>query len=125
MRVFLKVLPYLLVVVLGICIFFGFRYMSNQLSQANAEKQCLIDEKNALTAELDGLKEQNAITINQLEQLQKNEKESLNNVLTSSAEIDNINLSGDKAELLKKINEHEKCVATNSLKPTVKCTMEL
>ena len=46
MNIFLKFLPYLLIIALGAGIYGGFRYMSNELSITKEQNQTLIIKNN-------------------------------------------------------------------------------
>lgn len=125
MKIFLKLLPYLLIIVLGLGIYFGFRYMSNEIASVESENASLIVEKNELENRLTSIAEMNNITVEQLETLIHNEHESQEYIANVSNKVDNLNLNNDIDEILVKINNYEKCMAENSLKPEVKCDLEI
>ena len=77
MNIFLKLLPYLIIVALGFGIYGGFKYMSNELAKAKEENICLTTENAELVNQINTLKETTNITVEQLEQIRKNEKSSL------------------------------------------------
>lgn len=125
MKIFLKLLPYLLIIILGVSIYGGFRYMSNKVSEAENQAQCLLTEKNQLEAQLKILKEASSLTAEQLESLRKNEKASLKYINDKNIEINNLTLNEEPDIMLLKINAYEECVAKNSLNPKVICKLEL
>lgn len=124
MNLFLKLLPYLVIVALGFGIYFGFRYYESKISQLTADYTCVVNENNSLKEENKSLKEQNNITVEQLENIQNQVYESVTYVSDTSNKIDALKLDGDKNTLLAQINAYEICVAQNSRNPSIKCKME-
>ena len=125
MKIFLKLLPYLLIVVLGASLYFGFVHMSNKIAESERQNQCLILEKQELQNQIESLKAVSTLTVEQLESLRKNEKESLKYINEKNNEINSLTLSEEPDIMLVKINAYEECIAKNSLNPSVICKLEL
>lgn len=125
MNIFLKLAPYLIILALGFGIYYGFNYMSNKISDVEKENQLLINQNNLLKEQLDSVNVLYKINIEQLEQLQKNEQESLNNIVDNNKNVDDIKFDGNRKKMLEKINDYEKCIANNSLKPQIKCELKI
>lgn len=125
MNIFLKLLPYLIIVALGFGIYGGFRYMSNELAKAKEENICLTASNAELVAQIESLKETTNITVEQLEQIRKNEKSSLKYISEFSNRVNELSLTEDPEVILMKINNYEVCMAKNSMNPEVKCELEL
>ena len=124
MNLFLKALPYLLIVSLGFAIYFGFRHYESKISQLTTDYTCVVNENNSLKEEIASLKEINNITTEQLQNIQKQVYESVTYVTDTSNKIDSLKLDEDKEILIGKINAYEICVAKNSRNPHIKCKME-
>lgn len=125
MKIFLKLLPYLIILSLGFGIYYGFGYLSNELSQSKELNVQLRIENSELNNRIDNLSKISSITINQLEQMRKNEKDSLKYINETNNKIDNLKLNEDSNELLIKINQYEDCMAKNSLNPKIKCELNI
>ena len=125
MKIFLKLLPYLIIVAMGFGIYFGFKYMSEKVAESERQNQCLILEKQELENQVKSLKEVSALTVDQLESLRKSEKESLKYINEKNNEINALTLTEEPDIMLKKINAYEECIAKNSLNPSVICKLEL
>ena len=125
MNIFLKLLPYLIIVALGFGIYGGFKYMSNELAKAKEENICLTASNAELVAQIESLKETTNITVEQLEQIRKNEKSSLKYISEFSNRVNELSLTEDPEVILMKINNYEVCMAKNSMNPEVKCELEL
>ena len=124
MNLFLKLLPYFFIIVMGFGIYFGFRYYESKISQLTTDYTCVVNENNSLKEENRVLKESNQITVEQLENIQKQVYESVTYVSDTSNKIDTLKLDEDKNTLINKINVYEICVAQNSRNPEIKCKME-
>lgn len=124
MNLFLKALPYLLIISLGFAIYFGFRHYESKISQLTTDYTCVVNENNSLKEEIASLKEINNITTEQLQNIQKQVYESVTYVTDTSNKIDSLKLDEDKEILIGKINAYEICVAKNSRNPHIKCKME-
>jgi hypothetical protein len=125
MNIFLKLLPYLIIVALGFGIYGGFKYMSNELAKAKEENICLTASNAELVSQIESLKETTNITVEQLEQIRKNEKSSLKYISEFSNRVNELSLTEDPEVILMKINNYEVCMAKNSMNPEVKCELEL
>lgn len=124
MNLFLKLLPYLIILALGFSIYFGFRHYESKISQLTTDYTCVVNENNSLKEEIVSLKEINNITTEQLQNIQKQVYESVTYVTDTSNKIDSLKLDEDKEILIGKINAYEICVAKNSRDPSIKCKME-
>lgn len=124
MNLFLKLLPYLIILALGFSIYFGFRHYESKISQLTTDYTCVVNENNSLKEEIASLKEINNITTEQLQNIQKQVYESVTYVTDTSNKIDSLKLNEDKEILIGKINAYEICVAKNSRDPSIKCKME-
>ena len=118
MNIFLKFLPYLLIIALGAGIYGGFRYMSNELSITKEQNQTLIIKNNELQNQIKTISTTANVTVEQLEQIRKNEKESLKYIYA-------LELNEDSNIILMKINNYEVCMAKNSLNPEIKCELNI
>ena len=125
MNIFLKFLPYLLIIALGIGIYGGFRYMSNELSITKEQNQTLIIKNNELQNQIKTISTTANVTVEQLEQIRKNEKESLKYISETNLKIDALELNEDSNIILMKINNYEVCMAKNSLNPEIKCELNI
>lgn len=125
MNIFLKLLPYLIIASLGFGIYYGFKYMSSELTKAKEKNICLTTENSELLSRIDSLTKISNITVEQLEQIRKNEKNSLKYIADCNVKIDAMKLNEDKDVMLMKINNYEVCIAKNSLNPSIKCNLEL
>ena len=124
MNLFLKLLPYFFIIVMGFGIYFGFRYYESKISSLTTELTCSQEEVKQLKEENTSLKEQNKITVEQLENIQHQVYDSITYVSDTSNKIDSLKLDEDKNILIDKINAYEICVAQNSRNPHIKCKME-
>lgn len=125
MNIFLKLLPYLLIIALGYGIYGGFKYMSSELSKAKEQNICLTTENSELLSRIESLTQTSSITIEQLEQIRKNEKNSLKYIADINNKINEMKFDEDPNIILMKINNYEVCMAKNSLNPNIKCELEL
>ena len=125
MNIFLKLLPYLIIVALGFGIYGGFKYMSKELTKAKEENVCLTTENAELVNQINVLKATSNITLDQLEQMRKNEKTSLKYINEFNNQVNELKLDEDPNIILMKINNYEVCMAKNSLNPEIKCELEL
>lgn len=125
MNLFLKLLPYLIIISLGFGIYFGFKHYESKIFQLTTDYTCVVNENNLLKEENKSLKEINNITTEQLQNIQKQVYESVTYVTDTSNKIDSLKLDEDKDTLLAKINAYEICVAKNSRNPSIKCKMEM
>ena len=106
MNIFLKLLPYLLIIALGYGIYGGFKYMSSELSKAKEQNICLTTENSELLSRIESLTQTSSITIEQLEQIRKNEKSSLKYINEFNNKVENIKFSEEPNIILMKINNY-------------------
>lgn len=125
MKLLLRCLPYLIIIALSISIYFGFKYMTNKLSESKQIEQTLNIENKMLQEKMKASEELTQITIKQLEKMQSNEKEAITKINDSDVKINSLHLEKINDSLLQKINEHEDCVANNFKKPLIKCEINL
>lgn len=125
MKIFLKLLPYLIIIALGFGIYGGFKYMSDEVSKAKEQVQTLLIQKSELENKVDTLNTIKDISIEQQVQLQHNEKESIKYINNFNNKINELTFNEDKDIILMKINNYEVCMAKNSLNPEIKCELNL
>jgi hypothetical protein len=125
MKIFLKLLPYLIIIALGFGIYGGFKYMSDEVSKAKEQVQTLLIQKSELENKVDTLNTIKDISIEQQVQLQHNEKESIKYINDFNNKINELTFNEDKDIILMKINNYEVCMAKNSLNPEIKCELNL
>lgn len=125
MKLFLKLLPYLIIIALGFGIYGGFKYMSDEVSKAKEQVQTLLIQKSELENKVDTLNTIKDISIEQQVQLQHNEKESIKYINDFNNKVNELTFNEDKDIILMKINNYEVCMAKNSLNPEIKCKLNL
>lgn len=125
MKIFLKLLPYLIIIALGFGIYGGFKYMSDEVSKAKEQVQTLLIQKSELKNKVDTLNTIKDISIEQQVQLQHNEKESIKYINDFNNKVNELTFNEDKDIILMKINNYEVCMAKNSLNPEIKCELNL
>lgn len=125
MKLFLKFLPYLIIIALGFGIYGGFKYMSDEVSKAKEQVQTLLIQKSELENKVDTLNTIKDISIEQQVQLQHNEKESIKYINDFNNKVNELTFNEDKDIILMKINNYEVCMAKNSLNPEIKCELNL
>lgn len=124
-----KALPYIIIVVLGLAIFGGFKYYSNKIEELSRQNAVLIEQNAEINNNYNTLQNLYNISIKQVEELQKQQKESLQYVAQLKQELNGMNLKEayekDALKLLENINQYEKCYSLNTIKdPTYKCYKE-
>lgn len=125
MKLFLKLLPYLIIIALGFGIYGGFKYMSDEVSKAKEQVQTLLIQKSELENKVDTLNTIKDISIEQQVQFQHNEKESIKYINDFNNKVNELTFNEDKDIILMKINNYEVCMAKNSLNPEIKCELNL
>lgn len=125
MKIFLKLLPYLIIIALGFGIYGGFKYMSDEVSKAKEQVQTLLIQKSELENKVDTLNTIKDISIEQQVQLQHNEKESIKYINDFNNKVNELTFNEDRDIILMKINNYEVCMAKNSLNPEIKCELNL
>lgn len=121
-----KIWPYLLLVVLGLVLYGGFRYFTNKVEELTQQNTILQTQNAEVNNNYTTLQNMYSISMKQVEELQKQQKESLEYVTELRIALNEIDLEKayetDKDGLLKTINDYEKCYARNLIKnPTIKC----
>lgn len=123
-----KLLPYLIIAVLGIAIYGGFRYYSNKIEDLSRQNAVLQAQNAEINNNYTTLQNMYSISMKQVEELQKQQKESLNYVESLKQALNEINLKEaydkDSIELLNRINDYEKCMAKNFKNPYQHCYKE-
>lgn len=127
-KLFLKFLPYIIIVVLGLIISLGMMYYTKQITSLTEDKMILETKNAEISNNYNTLQNMYSISMKQAEELQKQQKESLNYVSEVEQALTEIDLGKqydeDAIKLLNGINEYEKCMAKNFKKPYVKCYVE-
>ena len=124
-----KIWPYLLIAILGLAIYFGFVHFSNKVEELTRENT-ILEERNAeINNNYNTLKNMYNISLKQVEELQKQQKESLQYVSDLRQKLNEMDLkkayAEDAEKLLKTINDYEKCYSANLIKnPSYKCYKE-
>lgn len=125
MKLFLKCLPYIIIIVLGLSIFYGFKYMANKLTESKQIEQTLSIENKLLQEKIKSNEELTQISIKQLEKMRQNEQVAIDKINDNDNKINSLQLNKINDIILNKINEHEDCVANNFKKPNIKCVLEI
>ena len=121
-----KIWPYLLIVILGLAIYFGFVHFSNQVEELTRQNTILEAQNAEMNSNYNTLKNLYNISLKQAEELQKQQKESQQYVAELRQALSSMDLKKAYAEdadkLLQTINDYEKCYAINTIKnPMMKC----
>lgn len=121
-----KIWPYLLIAILGLSIYFGFVYFSNKIEELTRQNTILEEKNSEINNNYNTLKNMYNISLKQVEELQKQQKESIQYVSELKQALNDMDLrkeySKDSEKLLKTINDYEKCYALNLIKyPSKKC----
>lgn len=121
-----KIWPYLLIAVLGLAIFFGFKYYSGRIEDLTRQNTILEEKNSEINNNYNTLKNMYNISLKQVEELQKQQKESLQYVANLRQALNEMDLrkeySKDAEKLLNTINDYEKCYSINTIKnPSMKC----
>lgn len=127
-KLFLKFLPYIIIVVLGLIMSFGMIYYTKRITSLTEDKMILETKNSEISNNYNTLQNMYSISMKQAEELQKQQKESLTYVSEVEQALTEIDLGkqydADAIKLLNGINEYEKCMAKNFKKPYVKCYVE-
>ena len=121
-----RIWPYLLIAILGLAIYFGFVHFSNQIEELTRQNT-ILEERNAeINNNYNTLKNMYNISLKQVEELQRQQKESLQYVADLRQKLNEMDLkkaySEDAKKLLKTINDYENCYSGNLIKdPSHKC----
>lgn len=121
-----KIWPYLLIAILGLAIYFGFVHFSNKIEELTRQNTILEEKNSEINNNYNTLKNMYNISLKQVEELQKQQKESIQYVSELKQKLNDMDLrkeySKDAEKLLKTINDYEKCYSINLIKdPTKKC----
>lgn len=121
-----KFLPWILIILLGVIIYGGFRYYANKVEELTISNATLQTQLSQVNTNYSTLQNMYSISIKQYEELQKSQKESLEYVSELKQKLTELNFreeySKDKESLLKNINDYEKCYSKNVIKdPSYKC----
>ena len=123
-----KIWPYLLIAVLGLAIYGGFRYYSGKIEDLSKQNAILQAQNAEINNNYTTLQNMYSISMKQVEELQKQQKESLNYVESLKQALNEINLKEaydkDSVKLLNDINDYEKCMAKNFKNPYQYCYKE-
>lgn len=121
-----KFLPWILIILLGVVLYGGFRYYANRVEELTISNTTLQTQLSQVNTNYSTLQNMYSISIKQYEELQKSQKESLEYVSELKQKLTELNFreeySKDKESLLKSINDYEKCYSKNVIKnPLYKC----
>lgn len=121
-----KFLPWILIILLGVVIYGGFRYYANKVEELTISNTTLQTQLSQVNTNYSTLQNMYSISIKQYEELQKSQKESLEYVSELKQKLTELNFreeySKDKETLLININNYEKCYSKNVIKdPSYKC----
>lgn len=124
-----KALPYIIIAVLGLSIYGGFRYYSGKIENMSRENAQLQAQNAEISNNYNTLQNLYNISLKQAEELIKQQKESQQYVAELRQKLNEMDLAkayGEDAEkLLQTINDYEKCYAINTIKdPSLKCYKE-
>ena len=124
-----KALPYIIIAVLGLSIYGGFRYYSGKIEDMTRENTQLQAQNAEISNNYKTLQNLYNISLKQAEELIKQQKDSQQYVAELRQKLNEMDLAkayGEDAEkLLQTINDYEKCYALNTIKdPNFKCYKE-
>ena len=123
---FKKLLPWILIILLGAVLYGGFRYYASKVEELTITNNNMQHQLSQVNTNYTTLQNMYNISIKQNEELIKNQKESLEYVSELKHKLTDLDFSveyeKDKDALLKNINDYEKCYSKNVIKdPTYKC----
>lgn len=126
---FKKLLPWILIILLGVVLYGGFRYYANKVEELVISNNNLQHQLSQVNTNYLTLQNMYNISLRQNEELQKSQRESLEYVTELKRKLLDLNFdeeySKDKDSLLKHINEYEKCYSINVISnPSYKCYKE-
>ena len=124
-----KALPYIIIAVLGLSIYGGFRYYSGKIEDMTRENTQLQAQNAEISNNYKTLQNLYNISLKQAEELIKQQKDSQQYVAELRQKLNEMDLakaySEDAGKLLQTINDYEKCYALNTIKdPSLKCYKE-
>lgn len=123
---FKKLLPWILIILLGVVIYGGFRYYASKVEELTINNSNLQHQLSQVNTNYLTLQNMYNISLKQNEELQKSQRESLEYVTSLKRKLLDLNFDEeyikDKESLLKHINEYEKCYSEYVIKdPSIKC----
>ena len=121
-----KFLPWILLAILGLVLYGGFRYYANKVEELTIDKTTLQTQLSQVNTNYTTLQTMYNISIKQYEELQKSQKESLEYVSELKRKLTELDFNEeynkDKETLLKNINDYEKCYSKHVItNPSYKC----
>lgn len=124
-----KALPYIIIAVLGLSIYGGFRYYSGKIEDMTRENAQLQAQNAEISNNYKTLQNLYNISLKQAEELIKQQKDSQQYVAELRQKLNEMDLAKaygeDAGKLLQTINDYEKCYALNTIKdPSLKCYKE-
>lgn len=124
-----KALPYIIIAVLGLSIYGGFRYYSGKIEDMTRENTQLQAQNAEISNNYKTLQNLYNISLKQAEELIKQQKDSQQYVAELRQKLNEMDLAKaygeDAGKLLQTINDYEKCYALNTIKdPSLKCYKE-
>lgn len=124
-----KALPYIIIAVLGLSIYGGFRYYSGKIEDMTRENAQLQAQNAEISNNYNTLQNLYNISLKQAEELIKQQKDSQQYVAELRQKLNEMDLAKaygeDAGKLLQTINDYEKCYAINTIKdPSLKCYKE-
>lgn len=123
---FKKLLPWILIILLGTVIYGGFVYYAGKVDELTISNNNLQHQLSQVNTNYATLQNMYTISLKQNEELQKSQKESLEYVAELKRKLFDVDFEEEYAKnkdaFLKSINDYEKCYSANVIKnPSVKC----
>jgi hypothetical protein len=127
-KTFLKLLPYIIIVGLCCVVYFGFVHLTDKIEDLTTQNNILQAENSEVTNNYNTLQNMYSISMKQVEDLQRQQNESLKYVTDLKLKLLDIDLrkeyDKDSEKLLNAINDYEKCMALNFKDPYKYCYVE-
>lgn len=127
-QIFLRILPYLIIVVMGVVLYGMFSHYKSTIEDLQETVVILQTQKAEVENNYSSLKEIYNISLTQIEELRKSEKQSLEYIAEYERQLHDIEFGTeydkDSVKLLANINEYERCWAKNFNNPSTKCKLE-
>jgi transposase len=123
---FKKLLPWILIILLGTVIYGGFVYYAGKVDELTISNNNLQHQLSQVNTNYATLQNMYTISLKQNEELQKSQKESLEYVAELKRKLFDVDFEEEytknKEAFLKSINDYEKCYSANVIKnPSFKC----
>lgn len=123
---FKKLLPWILIILLGTVIYGGFVYYAGKVDELTISNNNLQHQLSQVNTNYATLQNMYTISLKQNEELQKSQKESLEYVAELKRKLFDVDFEEEYAKnkeaFLKSINDYEKCYSANVIKnPSFKC----